>query len=52
MARVLELLALVDTEPLAVPGISNQSLQQAKDGDVAATIMVLKPEARWSGSQP
>jgi hypothetical protein len=33
---VLELLALVDTEPPAVPGISNDTLQEAKDGDAVA----------------
>ena len=52
MARVLELLALVDTEPPAVPGIPNQSLQQAKDGDVAATIMVLNGAADYLDDGP
>lgn len=41
MSRVLELLALVDTEPAAVPGVSNDDLQAAKDGDVGATLRVL-----------
>ena len=52
MARVLELLVLVDTEPPAVPGIPNQSLQQAKDGDVAATIMVLNGAADYLDDGP
>jgi hypothetical protein len=47
MSRVLELLTLVDTEPPAVPGISNDTLQKAKDGDIRATATVLGAAADY-----
>jgi serine/threonine protein kinase len=41
MARVIELLQLVNTVPATVPGVSNETLSRAKDGDASAAVEVL-----------
>jgi serine/threonine protein kinase len=41
MSRVIELLQLVDTVPATVAGVSNETLQRAKDGDTNAAVQVL-----------
>ena len=41
MARVLELLSLVATASPVLPGVSNDALAKAKEGDPDATLLVL-----------
>jgi len=48
MNRVLELLDLLGSEVPAVPGIPNETLSAAKDGDVEASVVVLQAAQHYS----